>query len=109
MYLDEIVNPYEGPDRPEMLRKTAGKSFLSPYVKVRNAVAATEEIRKQAEENEEDDIDDMLDRALDGALKQFDSPEKKPGSEDAEFEVVEEEGEEEEEETQKNEKENTLF
>jgi hypothetical protein len=108
VYLDEIVNPYEGPDRPEMLRKTAGKSFLSPYVKVRNAVAATEEIRKQAEEDEEDDIDDMLDRALDGALKQFDSPEKKPGSEDAEFEVVEEEGEE-EEEAQKNEKENTLF
>jgi hypothetical protein len=107
VYLDEIVNPYEGPDRPEMLRKTAGKSFLSPYVKVRNAVAATEEIRKQAEEDEADGIDDMLDRALDGALKQFDSPEKKPGSEDAEFEVIEE-GEEEEEEP-KNEKENTLF
>lgn len=40
-----IKNPYDGPDKPEMLRKAAGKSFLAPYMKVRNSEAAMEEVK----------------------------------------------------------------
>jgi hypothetical protein len=39
IYLDELVNPYEGADQPEMLRKSAGKSFLNPYMKIRNSMS----------------------------------------------------------------------
>ena len=28
IYGDDITNPYDGPDRPEMLKKSAGKSPL---------------------------------------------------------------------------------
>lgn len=61
-YFDELTNPYDGPDRPEMLRKLAGKSFLAPYIKTRNSTAAINEIQ------ETDDVSAMLDSALDQAL-----------------------------------------
>jgi len=62
IFLDELTNPYDGPDRPEMLRKLAGKSFLAPYIKTRNSTAAINEIQ------ETDDLSAMLDAALDQAL-----------------------------------------
>lgn len=45
IFLDELTNPYDGADRPEMLRKTAGKSFCRKFARVRNAEAAREEIK----------------------------------------------------------------
>jgi hypothetical protein len=45
VFLDSLVNPYAGADQPEMLRKTAGKSFLAKYAKVRNSEAAMHEVR----------------------------------------------------------------
>ena len=50
IYKDEMTNPYHGADQPEMLRKTAGKSFCRKYARVRNAEAAMHEVKnhKQA-------------------------------------------------------------
>lgn len=45
IYIDDLTNPYAGPDQPEMLRKSAGKSFLGKYAKVRNSEAAMDEVR----------------------------------------------------------------
>nr|MDA3824296.1 hypothetical protein [Bacteroidales bacterium] len=45
IFIDELENPYAGADQPEMLRKSAGKSFLSKYAKVRNSEAAMDEAR----------------------------------------------------------------
>ena len=78
IYRDEITNPYDGADRPEMLRKAAGKSFLEKYVKVRNSVAAMDEMREAP-----DSVDAALDGALDAALGQFDTD----GAEDADYTV----------------------
>ena len=75
VYLDEITNPYEGPDQPEMLRKTAGKSFLKKYAKVHNSEAAMEEMRGTPE----NEVEAVAGRAIDAA-----------------FEVVEKDGEPEE-------------
>ncbi len=66
IYLDELSNPYDGADRPEMLRKLAGKSFLAPYIKTRNSTAAIEEL------SESDDVNDLLDKALGQAFDAFD-------------------------------------
>ena len=52
IYLDELVNPYEGADQPEMLRKSAGKSFLNPYMKIRNSMAMSDEWTEQNEDSE---------------------------------------------------------
>lgn len=71
IYQEDIVNPYDGPDRPEMLRKTAGKSFLSRYVKVRNSKAAMDEMRSMADEDDTS-VSDVLDSALNSAFDQFD-------------------------------------
>jgi len=78
IYLEDLVNPYDGPDRPEMLRKTAGKSFLSKYVKVRNSVAAMEELRQKPETAES-----ALDSALEAALGQFEEAAGSADSSDA--------------------------
>ena len=61
VYRDELINPYDGADRPEMLRKLAGKSFLAPYIKTRNSTAAINEL------SESDDVSAMLDNALEAA------------------------------------------
>lgn len=57
VFEDELKNPYDGPDKPEMLRKAAGKSFLAPYMKVRNSEAAMKEAQ---------DHEDVRDSALGG-------------------------------------------
>jgi hypothetical protein len=62
---EDIVNPYEGGDQPEMLRKVAGKSFLAPFIKVRNSEAAINEIK----ESENDNIESMIDNAMNEAMK----------------------------------------
>lgn len=62
VYKDEMHNPYEGADRPEMLRKLAGKSFLAPYIKTRNSTAAINEL------SADDDMSSLLDGALDAAF-----------------------------------------
>jgi len=63
VYRDELINPYDGADRPEMLRKLAGKSFLAPYIKTRNSTAAINEL------SDGDDISAMLDNALEAAYE----------------------------------------
>ncbi len=57
IFRDELRNPYDGPDKPEMLRKSAGKSFLAPYMKVRNSEAAMQEARTH---------EDVRDAAMNG-------------------------------------------
>jgi len=78
IYLDELTNPYDGADRPEMLRKLAGKSFLAPYIKTRNSTAAINELQ------EDDDVSAMLDAALDQAFDAMpaDRPTDDPHPED---------------------------
>jgi len=72
VYEDDIKkSPYEGPDRPEMLRKAAGKSFFRPWMKIRNASAMVKEW------NDDESIDDDIsrekaaDNVLDKAMQQF--------------------------------------
>lgn len=43
VYEKDITNPYANADKPEMLKKLAGKSFLYPFMKVRNAKAVAGE------------------------------------------------------------------
>lgn len=72
IYREDITNPYDGADRPEMLRKVAGKSFLQPYMRVRNSTAAMDELSESggaANESPADDLDAVLNDALDNALK----------------------------------------
>lgn len=45
IFIDELSNPYAGANQPELLRKTAGKSFLRRFSKVRNSEAAMHEVR----------------------------------------------------------------
>lgn len=72
IYVDEISNPYEGADQPEMLRKAAGKSFLRKYARVRNAEAALAEMREAADTaGSEDDLDSIIDASIDAAMNQF--------------------------------------
>lgn len=74
VYLDELSNPYDGADRPEMLRKLAGKSFLAPYIKTRNSTAAIEEL------SETDDVNAMLDSALNQAFDAFEETQEQPAA-----------------------------
>lgn len=57
----DITNPYANADKPEMLKKLAGKSFLYPFMKVRNAKAA-------AGEWKEDDKPDTPIKILNNSL-----------------------------------------
>jgi len=89
VYFEDIVNPYDGPDRPEMLRKSAGKSFFRQFVRTRNAFAMSEELS---------DIDDgeptrmkTCDNVLNRATGQF-SGSREPEIKDADI-VVEPEKE----------------
>ncbi len=81
IFIDELTNPYEGADQPEMLRKSAGKSFLGRYSKVRNSEAAINELKEQ---KDDPTIEDTIDDALDSAMDVFDDIE-------VEVEIVEEE------------------
>jgi len=65
IYREDITNPYDGADRPEMLRKVAGKSFLQPFMRVRNSAAAMDELAESAGSGEPaDELDAVLDAAL---------------------------------------------
>lgn len=69
IYEHDIKNPYDGPDRPEMLRKAAGKSFFRPYMKVRNAAAMAEEWQQDPL----DTRDQAADHVLNSAVNQFEN------------------------------------
>lgn len=73
IYEDEITNPYDGPDRPEMLRKSAGKTFFRPYMKTRNAAAMAGEWETESEVNGDIVIDQAADDVLNNAAGQFQS------------------------------------
>jgi hypothetical protein len=65
IYEDDLKNPYDGPDRPEMLRKAAGKTFFRPYMRTRNATAMAEEWEEEMPENREKAADVILNKAAD--------------------------------------------
>lgn len=69
MYERDIINPYVGPDRPEMLRKLAGKSFFGKFMKTRNARAIGEE---WGEDDKPRDYEGAVEKALDRSMSQFD-------------------------------------
>jgi len=74
IFYDEITNPYEGPDQPEMLRKAAGKSFLAKYAKIRNAEAAMAEVRAE----EPDQHEELIDRTIDAAFASYEDKKDSP-------------------------------
>ena len=49
IYEKDIKNPYVGADKPEMLKKVAGKTFFRPYMKTRNSRAMAEEWQDHSE------------------------------------------------------------
>lgn len=65
IYIDELTCPYVGGDQPEMLKKTAGKSFLAQFARVRNSTAAINELKDSAT------TDELLDSSIDAAFAQF--------------------------------------
>lgn len=67
IYVDELVNPYDGPNQPEMLRKAAGKSFFGKDMKTRNASAAAESFRENPET-----VEEAFDLSMESAMSQFD-------------------------------------
>jgi hypothetical protein len=70
LYRDDITNPYDGPDQPEMLRKAAGKSFLGKYARVRNSEAAMDEVMN----DDETAAEKMASSAIDAAFENIDTP-----------------------------------
>ena len=58
VFRDELTNPYAGADKPEMMRKMAGKTFCRKFARVRNAEAAMNEVKSH---------NDAVNRALDMA------------------------------------------
>ena len=65
IYENDIKNPYDGADRPEMLKKVAGKSFFRPYMKIRNARAVAKEWGNDFEQKSYDKtIIDTLDVSI---------------------------------------------
>ncbi|MEA1981605.1 MAG: hypothetical protein U9N54_11635, partial [candidate division Zixibacteria bacterium] len=74
IYAHDLTNPYDGADRPEMLKKSAGKSFFRPYMKTRNAVAMATEWTDEEIENEKT-LDETADIVLDQASRQFENVE----------------------------------
>lgn len=64
IFIDEVTNPYDGADQPEMLRKAAGKSFLGKYARVRGAEAAAGEMKGSPADELEKTIDDTIDAAF---------------------------------------------
>ena len=70
IYEADIINPYDGPDCPEMLKKSAGKTFFRPYMKTRNAAAMADEWNED-EFNDEISRDKAADNVLNKAADQF--------------------------------------
>jgi len=91
IYVDSLINPYAGADRPEMLRKMAGKSYFWPWLKKRNSLAMAGEwseadIAAMDEADDETIINDVFNTA-----KQQVQPEPEaedPNIIDAEYEEV---------------------
>jgi len=69
IYEHQIMNPYVGADKPEMLKKLAGKSFFAPYMKVRNARAFEAEWSDDAGPGSS-----AIDKVLDAAVDQVKNP-----------------------------------
>ncbi len=88
MYIDDLTNPYEGPDQAEMLRKTAGKSFLGKYAKVRNSEAAMDEVKK----GDADAAEEMADRLIAVAFENMDAGSGSPRETEAETVEAEDDG-----------------
>lgn len=55
-YEKDITNPYANADKPEMLKKVAGKSYFRPYMKIRNARAVVKEYQQQGNIKDAEDI-----------------------------------------------------
>jgi hypothetical protein len=103
IFADQITNPYDGADRPEMLRKSAGKSFFAPYIKVRNSTAAMDELRENAEQQgpgAERTVEGMVDDAINRGFEAFEEeagkqqappPKQPPMEEPEDAEIVEDE------------------
>ena len=62
VFRDELTNPYAGADKPEMMRKMAGKTFCRKFARVRNAEAAMNEVKshKEAVNRALDMADDII-------------------------------------------------
>jgi len=69
-YENDIQNPYVGADKPEMLKKIAGKSFFRPFMKIRNARSFEEEWKDEDKNYDETKIEKVIDNILDEALTQ---------------------------------------
>ena len=69
IYEHDIKNPYGGPDRVQMLMKSAGKTFFRPYMKVRNAAAMAQEW--EGDNGSEEDLETTADTVLSKAAGQF--------------------------------------
>ena len=67
IYIDDLVNPYEGADQAEMLRKSAGKSFLNPYMKIRNSMSMAGEWNDG--DNQDGDKMDTTEKKVDTILQ----------------------------------------
>jgi len=76
IYLDELVNPYEGADQPEMLRKSAGKSFLNPYMKIRNSMSMANEWEESADGDKMETTEKKIDSILQTAKENVNHAEK---------------------------------
>jgi predicted metallopeptidase len=73
IYRRDLQNPYDGPDRPEMLKKAAGKSFFRPFMKTRNAMAMADEWSNDDTIQDEMTMEKAADDVLDKAAGQFDN------------------------------------
>jgi hypothetical protein len=82
IYADEITNPYEGADQPEMLRKAAGKSFLGKYARIRNSESAVNEMAGTPEKELERTIDRSIDAAF-AIIEEDGEPQDAPDETDA--------------------------
>jgi len=83
VYERDITNPYANADKPEMLKKLAGKSFLYPFMKVRNAKAVAGEWKEDDKLDTpitilNNSIDKIQQDIKDADFKIEDEPEKKP-------------------------------
>jgi hypothetical protein len=73
IYRHDLQNPYDGPDRPEMLKKAAGKSFFRPFMKTRNTIAMADEWLSDDAIQDEMTMEKAADDVLDKAAGQFDN------------------------------------
>ena len=69
----DIINPYAGADRPEMMRKSAGKTFFRPFMKVRNASAMADEWNEDETLKDDATRDEAADHVLKQAAGQFET------------------------------------